>query len=99
MHVPVVAAAEQRAVGGEESSADRDAALGEPGAGLGERDVQQDRRIGQNRHRSTLLAPPDRRNRQSVCRQRGDRTSFAARRYQQRCEPSGGTAAGAWPGS
>ena len=37
----VVAAAEQRAVGGEQRGPDRDAALGQAGAGLVEGDVEQ----------------------------------------------------------
>ena len=36
LDAPVVAAAEERAVGGEQGRADRDAALGEPGPGFGD---------------------------------------------------------------
>ncbi len=41
LHATVVAAAEQRAIGGEQRRPDRDAALGEPRAGFLERDLQQ----------------------------------------------------------
>ena len=54
LDAPVVAAAEQRAVGGEQRGADRDAALGEPGPGLLERDGQQ-LAVGRAAHATTRL--------------------------------------------